>query len=232
MKAYRWNIGETKFSEPRLLHDFEEVVLLVGRVYRCQEMHDVLSYSPSMLNSLPKHLITFKLYYRIGFITTFLDTCITMAEHGTDFSTIVEIINTRRVQKACQSEAQYWTCLQQHENSDISIHVNGFQSDLYTKIPSRKMLTAAYLEEFFLIKEEYYNNFMRSLLCEGTIAIDHTFHVAANIGYFRSDRRWVSQYEAVFIVLNEKGQVLTWQFTKNKGFQEVKRLLENLKKRP
>jgi hypothetical protein len=82
------------------------------------------------------------------------------------------------------------------------------------------------------MKEEYYNNFMRSLLCEGTIAIDHTFHVAANIGYFRSDRRWVSQYEAVFIVLNEKGQVLTWQFTKNKGFQEVKRLLENLKKRP
>lgn len=72
---------------------------------------------------------------------------------------------------------------------------------------------------------------MRGLSCDGTISIDHTFHVAANIGYFRSDRKWISQYEAVFIVMNEKGEVITWQFTKTKGYDEIALLLKKLKQR-
>ena len=60
---------------------------------------------------------------------------------------------------------------------------------------------------------------MRSLSCNGSL--DHTFSVAANIGYFRSDHKWVTQYSSLFIVLNEIGQVLTWKFTKDESYDEV-----------
>ena len=69
---------------------------------------------------------------------------------------------------------------------------------------------------------------MRSLSCNGWISIDHTFKVAANVGYFRSDHKWVTQYNSLFIIVNEVGQVLTWQFTKSEATSEVKHLMEAL----
>ena len=45
------------------------------------------------------------------------------------------------------------------------------------------------------------------------------------------DKKWIKQYKAVFCILNEKGQVLQWQFTSSEGFDEVCPMFENLKKR-
>ena len=39
-------------------------------------------------------------------------------------------------------------------------------------------------------------------------------YVALNIGYLRGDGTWVTQYNAVFIVMNEIGLVMGWQFVK------------------
>ena len=54
-----------------------------------------------------------------------------------------------------------------------------------------------------------------------SICLDHTFKVASNIGYLRPDGRWVTQYGSVFIVLNEEGEVVTWQFTNSTSIDEV-----------
>ncbi len=67
---------------------------------------------------------------------------------------------------------------------------------------------------------------MISILSDRWISIDHTFKVASNIGYFRSDHMWVTQYNSVFIVMNELGQVLSWQPTKGETSSEVKQLLK------
>ena len=48
----------------------------------------------------------------------------------------------------------------------------------------------------------------------GYLSIDHTFKVAANLGYVRPDGRWVSQYKSVLIVLNNKRKIIAWQLTK------------------
>ena len=59
---------------------------------------------------------------------------------------------------------------------------------------------------------------------------DHTFKVASNIGYLRPDGKWVTLYESIFIVLNEEGVVVAWQFTKTTSLEEEKSLLLSLKK--
>lgn len=79
------------------------------------------------------------------------------------------------------------------------------------------MLTSVFLQSFFSSKEELYTTHMQSLSSHGCISLDDTFEVAANIGYFRSDHEWVTQYNSLFIVLNETGLELTWKFTKTES---------------
>ena len=63
---------------------------------------------------------------------------------------------------------------------------------------------------------------MSKISAKDLISFDHTFKVAANIGYLRSDGKWVTQYNSVFIVMNQDGQVMGWQFTKSTGMDELK----------
>ena len=55
--------------------------------------------------------------------------------------------------------------------------------------------------------------------------------MAANIGYLREDGRWMKEYDSLFIVLNGKGQVLTWQLTKGTSLDITKMLLQDLVER-
>lgn len=52
-----------------------------------------------------------------------------------------------------------------------------------------------------------------------------------NIGFCRiGDNRWITQYEALFCVLNAKGQVLTWRLTPRLSFAEIEGDLVALKR--
>ena len=61
------------------------------------------------------------------------------------------------------------------------------------------------------------------------LSADHTFNVSANIGAW-SRGVWVKQFDSLFTVLNEKGQVLTWRLTRGTSFEKVKSTIQNLKK--
>ena len=54
-----------------------------------------------------------------------------------------------------------------------------------------------------------------------SISFDHTFHVATNIGFLREDNVWVSQYNRLFLVMNEEGNNIAWQLTKGTSFSEI-----------
>ena len=47
---------------------------------------------------------------------------------------------------------------------------------------------------------------MSKISSDCAVSFDHTFKVASNIGYVRSDGRWITQYNSVFIVMNEHGE--------------------------
>jgi hypothetical protein len=63
------------------------------------------------------------------------------------------------------------------------------------------------------------------------LSADHTFKVAANIGVPLPDNKWITQYDSLFCIINEKGQVVAWQLTKGTSLTRVEDLLKDLKKR-
>ena len=71
---------------------------------------------------------------------------------------------------------------------------------------------------------------MSQLTSKSWLSSDHTFKVAANIGFFWNNR-WVKVYDSLFIVLNEIGMVLAWLLTNGTKFENDENLLNNLQKR-
>ena len=110
-------------------------------------------------------------------------------------------------------------------------HTSDFWTSPLSKTPSNDVLSKCFLTEF-LKHEQLYLKDMTSKPVGGSISFDHTFKVATNIGYLREDGRWISEYDGLFIVLNEQGKVLSWQLTKGTAFAHVKTLLSDLLERP
>ena len=64
------------------------------------------------------------------------------------------------------------------------------------------------------------------------MSCDHTFKSIANIGYKRpSDGKWMKLYNSVFCILNEKAEVLQWQFTRSENFHEISAMFSDLRRR-
>uniref|UniRef100_A0A1X7URG2 Uncharacterized protein n=1 Tax=Amphimedon queenslandica TaxID=400682 RepID=A0A1X7URG2_AMPQE len=183
------------------------MVLLIGRVYGCSSNHEYLSYSPSILKAVfpPWFQFPFHIQHRVGFVYSFLQFLFTLTDKGFEITEIVDIIGKRR-------SHQKWSC-----------------NKIYSIVPSRYLITSSFVSHFFEKMEDFYMSKMTSLCCRGSISLDHTIKVATNIGYQRTDGKWVTQYKALFI--NEDGQVLSWQFTKTKSFEDVKTLILQVSKR-
>lgn len=97
-------------------------------------------------------------------------------------------------------------------------------------LPSNDILCRCFVINF-QENEMYYNEDMLGLEVGSCLRLDHTFKVASNIGYLRPDGKWITQYGSVFLVLNNQGQVLTWQLTNSTSLDEVTPLLNHLKDR-
>lgn len=92
------------------------------------------------------------------------------------------------------------------------------------------MLMNRFLKSFKTRTHLYEEN--RKRLTGKVITCDHTFKISRNIGVVREDdNQFVSQNNQVFIVLNEKGEVLGWQLTKSATFCETEDLLKVKKER-
>ena len=64
---------------------------------------------------------------------------------------------------------------------------------------------------------------------EEWLCCDHTFDITSSIRYERKeDRTWIRQYNSLFSVMNGKGQIVTWQLTQTQGFENIRRLLQQL----
>lgn len=104
--------------------------------------------------------------------------------------------------------------------------INFFDIPL-SKSPSNDIISKAFLVTF-LENEQLYLREMMNIPIEEAISFDHTFKVAANIGYLREDGRWITKYNGLFLVLNNNVQVLTWQLTKGTSFADTEVVLKNL----
>ena len=227
--AGRWNTGCRTSTQPRVLHDLESIVMLIANNYRCSNGHNTLSYDPRILSLIPSDTVPFLLSHKSGYTNQLMKIVLGLTEQGNDFSKIVIFIRRSRMNQLSELKKHGQRLLSSTCTSQSLEQLTAVE--MLSCVPSRYMLTSVFLQNFFLNKEEQYTQHMRSLSCNGYISLDHTFSVAANIGYFRSDHKWVTQYSSLFIVLNEIGQVLTWKFTKGESYDEVQTLLDGLHQR-
>jgi len=77
-----WKDGsQVTSSEPRVIHDVDGIVLLVGRVYHCN--HTVVAHSPGIINQFPiTSLIPFRLWHRTGFTVELMECISSLVSAG------------------------------------------------------------------------------------------------------------------------------------------------------
>ena len=223
-----WNDGSSASKQPRIIHGVDRMVLLVCAVYICDNRHKMVSCDEIVLKMFPlKTTIPFYLLHRTGITRDLLDTLVSLCKRGVNFYSMESYIMERRWKAYVRQQDMH----QIHNSllSRSSLPIDFTDTDM-SKGPSNDILSKCFLGEF-LEQEQLYLKEMASLPITTSISFDHTFKVASNIGYFREDGKWISEYDALFIVLNENGHVLTWQFTKGTSFAYIQQLLENLKHR-
>lgn len=223
-----WNDGSSAAKQPRVLHGIERVVLLVSVVYCCENRHMIRAHDEIVLQLFPSQaMIPFLLLHRTGFTRELVDTCTAFCRRGINFYNMESLIVERR----WESYARQQDLLEIHgKMSSQSLNIDDFWSSSVSKSPSNDVLAKCFLAGFL----QYEQHYMREMMCipiGESISFDHTFKVAANIGYLREDSQWIPEYGGLFIVLNEKGQVLTWQLTNGTSFANIKTLLQDLAER-
>ena len=173
-------------------------------------------------------MIPFLLLHQTGFTREVADMCTAVCRRGINFYNLESLIIERR----WESFARQQELSQIHGKLSVQpVCLSDFWSSKISQSPSNDILSKCFLAQF-LKHEKLYLKEMTCIPAAGSISFDHTFKVATNIGYLREDSKWISQYDGLFIVLNENGQVLTWQLTNGTSFAHVKTLLQDLHQRP
>ena len=108
-----------------------------------------------------------------------------------------------------------------------SCSYNKFLASSMSQTPSNDILSICFVIGF-LQNEDSYLNEMMAIPITDNISFDHTFKVASNIGYLREDKKWISAYDSLLLVLNGDGKVLSWQLTKGTSFLEITNLLQDI----
>ena len=142
-------------------------------------------------------IVPFALSHWSGYTTRLMKLLLGLAEQGTEFTKAIAVIQQCRTNRLCDllKQAQKLNCPLAPEE------LTG--KEIITIIPSRFMLTSIkfflFLHHFFSNKEDIFSSYMHSLSSGGYITLDHTFKDAANIGYFRSDHKWITQFSFYYI---------------------------------
>ena len=223
-----WKVGQSGGLLPRVIHDIHSVVILVSCQYKCSKSHSILTTDPRVLALISDEHIPFILLHKVGFTKIFARQVIGLLEEGMSISSIERFIQRQRHLFTCEIAAQVMQKLSLTDDDHLT-HYSSLML-LGTPYPSNYLIYKCFLTDF-LLNSDRYMSVMSTVSANNVISIDHTFKIASNIGYLRGDGKWITQYKSVFIVMNEKGQVMAWQFVRTVTMDEVQDLLRGVKNR-
>ncbi len=228
MKFLTWQDGSKARYNPRTLYGVNGIVLLVGQIFRCSSGHLVTTYDPRRLSVFPdRSCLPFMLLHKCGLTVELVDFIFVLASQGTSFKDIHQAIKGNCQARYHRSQIAYWCTTYGSGVSPgpalpITFPEFGQQTVSNDIMMNSFVVKAKELENFFATT-------MSSLM--GThLSCDHTFKLAKHIGIMR-DGSWVSQYDTLFILINDKGEVLYWQLTKGTAFSTVQDGLKSLNDR-
>ena len=157
--------------------------------------------------------IPFVLVHRTGFTAELIEMCNSLVRSGMNFYNMESMILERR-----RMYARNLNRIGSLNSRTQSCSLEGFQSSRLSNTPT-DTLYKVFLSKFSS-QEHLYLSEIASVKTGSTISFDHTFKVAANIGYHREDGVWLSQYNSLFLVMNGNEQAVTWQLTSSTKFNQ------------
>ena len=112
--------------------------------------------------------------------------------------------------------------------SSVPVDENEYYASTIYNSPSSDQLMYMFLAYFNGVKDTFKNEIAMTPC--SILSCDQTFKVSKHIGVARTaDKRFVNQFQNLFIGLNENGQVVLWHLTKTMAFEQIEDLLVNFK---
>ena len=234
LKPSGWKDGRLRRQMPRQIYGLSGRVLLISRVYSCSAGHEINGHDPALLAMVKSQgRIPFLLSHKTGVTRELLEMFVSMVRNGLSFSQIYDILLERLHMRHLELESRFLEDLNLY-SARHPIIINSSFPDFsqLRECPSRNTISDFFLH-YFNLNEDLFVKRMSSISADaGWLCCDHTFDITSSIGYERrEDRKWIRQYDSLFCVINERGQIVTWQLTQSQGFENIRRLLQQLFRR-
>ena len=231
----KWKDGKSERDMPRQIYCVNGPVLLVSRVYRCTQGHEIAGHDPRLLERILSGDIKFHLGHKLGFTAELCSLVFALASGGQTFHEIELFFAQRYLDNFAERQCRYSKHVTKYLEKNTSLDKDKLPKfpsfDVWRPTPSTDTVHQCFL---YIFKEN--EQFFQQSISEKTakwMSANHTFKVVSNIGCMLPDGSWSTQFDSLYIVLNETGQVLTYKLTKGTALSKVEdiHVLKNLKSR-
>ena len=228
LRTSGWTDGSSADTQPRSLYGIDGPVLLVSAIYTCDAQHRTLAHDASILRHFPsQYIIPFVLFHRSGFTHQLMTLCMSLIYRGMNFLEIETFLLQRKWEFHAR-EQEFGLIHNSVRVQDGNTQENLMLPDSEVlRSPSDTLIRKCFLAHF-LANEKVYNREMFHINIGESISFDHTFKVAANIGYQREDKVWIPLYDSLFIAMNSDGKIVSWQLTKGTSISQIEQCLYSI----
>lgn len=175
-----WHNAQCERSEPRKIYGACGVTLLIGRVYKCLNGHEVIGYHPGILQHIPQCFIPFLLWHRTGFTCEFIKLVAALIAAGMSLSGIRNFYHKNLLSLYYSRKMQFD---QISSSNGLFPALNAWKSSFPSFVPSIHALSGCFLANFWA-KDLAYTLRMQSMtIDEGDpwLSLDHTFSSASKL---------------------------------------------------
>lgn len=230
--AWKFNSGESGMKDrmPRLIFNLFRNVLPKQRIYLCKKRghpHKIVSSSNDLLNSLPRHIqviFPITMFSRSDCTNARLDFINSNLIRGINFLQICEEIAELNYRDFCRPGLVYASARNENKVTGEPISEVEFYDNMFYSFTSNDQISSIFLRDFSNKRELYQAkmNKVKGL----AISCDHTFKVSKNIGIVRpgQDQRFVTQFNNLYIIVNEEGRIVNWRLIKSTSFEEIREI--------
>ena len=184
LHARAWRDGTCgERSEPRKIHGCDGVTLLVGRLYECDNKHEVLAYHPDIIKQIPESFIPFKLWHITGFTVECIELVVALMSAGMSVNYVKTVIEQKQLLFFYTQKMKFMHIISA-SNSELTISfptAPAWQQHFSAPLPSNHALSSCFLAEFWS-KESVYVQCMQNTTVDDDnlwLSLDHTFSSAS-----------------------------------------------------
>ena len=179
LHARAWRDGtHGERSEPRKIHGCDGVTLLVGRVYECDNKHEVLAYHPDIIKQIPGPFIPFKLWHITGFTVECIELVVALISGGMSVNYVKTVIEQKQLSFFYTQKRKFMhISASNHELTTSFPTAPAWQQHFSAPLPSNHALSSCFLAEFWS-KESLYVQCMQNTTVDDNnlwLSLDHTF---------------------------------------------------------